>query len=73
MKESLNAAEFQDVMYKAYENAGKLSSLPLAFNAEKYPDGRVTRTDWMKEIFRTGTIQEYNVNLSGGNDKSRFL
>lgn len=73
LKKSLNAAEFQDVMYQAYENAGKLNNLPLAFNAEKYPDGRITRTDWMKEIFRTGTIQEYNVNLSGGSDKSRFF
>ncbi len=73
LKKSLNAAEFQDVMYKAYENAGKLNSLPLAFNPEKYPDGRVTRTDWMNEIFRTGTIQEYNLNLSGGNEKSRFF
>ncbi|RXM55938.1 hypothetical protein, partial [Chryseobacterium sp. CH1] len=51
LKESLNAAEFQDVMYKAYENAGKLGSLPIAFNPTQYPDGRNTRTDWMKEIF----------------------
>lgn len=73
LKKSLNAAEFQDVMRQAYDNAGKLSSLPLAFNADKYADGGVTRTDWMKEIFRTGTIQEYNVNLNGGNEKSRFF
>ncbi|HAO29096.1 MAG TPA: hypothetical protein DCQ68_18440, partial [Chryseobacterium indologenes] len=31
------------------------------------------RTNWMNEIFRTGTIQEYNVNLSGGSEKSRFF
>ncbi|WP_292008593.1 SusC/RagA family TonB-linked outer membrane protein [Chryseobacterium sp.] len=73
LKESLNAAEFQNVMRTAYDNAGKLSSLPLAFNAELYPDGGVTRTDWMKEIFRTGTLQEYNINLSGGNEKSNFF
>ncbi|MBK1898262.1 SusC/RagA family TonB-linked outer membrane protein [Chryseobacterium paridis] len=73
LKESLNAAEFQDVMRQAFENAGKLNNLPLAFNAEQYPDGRITRTDWMKEIFRTGTIQEYNLNLSGGSEKSRFF
>ncbi|WP_394660713.1 SusC/RagA family TonB-linked outer membrane protein [uncultured Chryseobacterium sp.] len=73
IKEALNAAEFQDVMYKAYENAGKLNSLPIAFNPNLYPDGRITRTDWMKEIFRTGAIQEYNVNISGGNEKSRYF
>ncbi len=73
LKESLNAAEFQNVMRQAYENAGKLSSLPMAFNADKYTDGGITRTNWMNEIFRTGTIQEYNVNLSGGSEKSRFF
>ncbi|MDQ1160466.1 TonB-linked SusC/RagA family outer membrane protein [Chryseobacterium sp. SORGH_AS 447] len=73
IREALNAAEFQDVMYKAYENAGKLNSLPMAFNPNLYPDGRVTRTNWMKEIFRTGAIQEYNVNVSGGNEKSRYF
>lgn len=73
IKEALNAAEFQDVMYKAYENAGKLNSLPIAFNPNLYPDGRITRTDWMKEIFRTGAIKEYNVNISGGNEKSRYF
>lgn len=73
LKESLNAAEFQDVMRQAYDNAGKLNNLPLAFNAEKYADGGITRTNWMNEIFRTGSIQEYNVNLSGGSEKSRFF
>ncbi|QIY92054.1 SusC/RagA family TonB-linked outer membrane protein [Chryseobacterium gallinarum] len=73
LKESLNAAEFQEVMRQAYDNAGKINSLPLAFNAEKYAEGGITRTNWMKEIFRTGTIQEYNVNLSGGGEKSRFF
>jgi hypothetical protein len=46
--------------------------LPKAFNllyilTEELPDGLD------EEIFRTGTIQEYNVNLSGGSDKSKYF
>lgn len=73
LRHALNAAEFQDVMAQAYANAGKLDKLPDAFNPNKYPDGRITRTDWVDEIFRTGNIQEYNLNLSGGGEKSKFF
>lgn len=73
IRKSLNAAEFQDVMRQAYENAGRISQLPVAFDATRYPDGRITRTDWVDEIFRTGEIQEYNVNLNGGGEKSKFF
>lgn len=73
LKQSLNAEEYQRVIYQAFENADKLNSLPLAFDKEKYADGSITRTNWMNEIFRTGSIQEYNLNLSGGNDKSKFF
>lgn len=73
IRHSLNGAEFQDVMAQAYANAGKLDKLPDAFNAAKFPDGRITRTDWTDEIFRTGNVQEYNIDLRGGGEKSRFF
>lgn len=73
IRQALNAAEFQEVMYKAYENAGKLNALPIVFDPQKYPDGKITRTNWMNEIFQTGTIQEYNVSINGGNEKSKFF
>nr|WP_243464445.1 TonB-dependent receptor plug domain-containing protein [Riemerella anatipestifer] len=66
-KKALNAAEFQDIMTKAYQNAGL--AVPRAFDPTTNPDGRITRTDWIEEIFRTGSIQDYNVDLSSGGEK----
>lgn len=67
---SLDAKEFADVSNLASDNAG----IPRrdAFDAAKYPDGQITRTDWVDEIFRTGMVQDYNVGISGGNDKSKI-
>jgi TonB-linked SusC/RagA family outer membrane protein len=66
----LNAKQFADVENIAYAAAG--NQLPDAFNADKYPDGQITRTDWQDEIFRTGKIQDYNVSVKGGNEKNRY-
>ncbi|MDN3547303.1 SusC/RagA family TonB-linked outer membrane protein [Mucilaginibacter aquaedulcis] len=69
--EALNAKEYADVYNTAADNAGK-PRLP-AFDATKYPDGQITRTNWVDEIFRTGHTQDYNVSLNGGNDKSDYF
>ncbi len=66
----LNAKQFADVENTAYAAAG--TQLADAFNATKYPDGQITRTDWQDEIFRTGKIQDYNVGVKGGTEKSRY-
>lgn len=66
----LDAKEFADVTNKAYDVAGK--PRPDAFNPAIYPDGQITRTNWMDEIFRTGKIQDYNANIKGGNDNGRY-
>lgn len=67
---TLNAKEFADVMNQAADAAGKPRQ--DAFDPAKYPDGQITRTNWLDEIFRTGKIQDYNINVNGGNDKSRY-
>lgn len=66
--EPLNAEQRAFVAETAAKN-GKSDLLP-AFDASKYPDGRITRTNWMDEVFRTGMTQDYNLGLSGGTDKS---
>ncbi|SFO25672.1 TonB-linked outer membrane protein, SusC/RagA family [Chitinophaga sp. YR627] len=66
----LTAKQFADVENIAYAAAG--TPLADAFNATKYPDGQITRTDWQDEIFRTGKINDYNVNVKGGTDKGRY-
>ncbi|WP_345211012.1 TonB-dependent receptor [Mucilaginibacter gynuensis] len=64
----LNAKEYADVYNTATDNAGK-PRLP-AFDATLYPDGQITRTNWMDEIFRTGRMQDYNIGLSSANETS---
>ncbi len=66
----LNAKQFADVENTAYAAAG--IALADAFNATKYPDGQITRTDWQDEIFRTGKIQDYNIGVKGGTEKSKY-
>jgi TonB-linked SusC/RagA family outer membrane protein len=69
--EALDAKEYADVYNTAADNAGK-PRLP-AFDATKYPDGQITRTNWVDAVFRTGHTQDYNVSLNGGNDKSVYF
>lgn len=68
--QALNAADYADAINTAYDNAGK-KRLP-AFDATVNPDSRITRTNWTDALFRTGYIQDYNLNISGGSEKSTF-
>lgn len=68
--QALNAKEYADVINTASDNAGK----PRldAFNASVYPEGQITKTNWIDDIFQNAPIQDYNVGVTGGNDKSKY-
>jgi len=68
--QALDAAQYATVSNLAADNAG-IARNP-AFNASTYPDGQVTQTNWVNEIFRTGLNQEYSFSMSGGNETSNF-
>ncbi|OQP66295.1 SusC/RagA family protein [Niastella vici] len=67
----LNAKEYADAMNLAADNAGKPRS--PAFDASIYPDGQITRTNWMDDIFRSGQMSDYNLNINGGTEKSKYF
>ncbi|WP_460610261.1 SusC/RagA family TonB-linked outer membrane protein [Hymenobacter terrigena] len=78
-----NASEWADRAVQAYANAG-IDPLNAGQNslagAVKGPGGAFNPnvdTDWQKEFFRTGRVEDYNVNFSGGTasgrDASNFL
>jgi len=67
---ALNAADRAMISNQAADNAGVARD--PAFDASKYPDGQITRTDWIDEIFRTARVQDYNLSASAGNEKSSF-
>ncbi|WP_143308831.1 TonB-dependent receptor [Chitinophaga vietnamensis] len=71
MLKVLNAAEFNNVMNQAYDNAGVARN--PAYDPAKNPDGNITRTNWLDAITQSAMVQEYNADLSGGNDKSKYF
>ncbi|MGO4290277.1 SusC/RagA family TonB-linked outer membrane protein [Chitinophaga sp. RAB17] len=69
--QSLTAEDEAKVSNLAQQNAGRP---PLeGWDPAKNPYGAVTRTDWMKEIFRTGLIQRHNISVNAGGDKFSTL
>ncbi|UII26752.1 TonB-dependent receptor [Fulvivirga maritima] len=72
--DALNAQEYADVMNLAFNNAGYAADYPGREYIQPQTNayGLVTRTNWMDEIFRTATIQNYDVSINGGSEKSRF-
>lgn len=64
----LNAAQRAQVSNLAADNAGV--SRNDAFNAEVYPDGQITRTNWIEEVFQNGYMQDYGATLEGGSEHS---
>ena len=68
--ESLDAVQRAQVAATAAKNGG--TAILPAFDVSKYPDGQVTRTNWMDEVFRDGLLQDYNAAINGGSEKSNF-
>ncbi|WP_375417258.1 SusC/RagA family TonB-linked outer membrane protein [uncultured Hymenobacter sp.] len=61
-----NASEWAAFSSEAYRNAG-LTPLASAQNPANYAD-----TDWQAKILRTGTVQDYNLNFSGGSNGDKY-
>ena len=69
--EALNAAEQAAAYNLAADNAGV--GRPAAHDATKNPWGQTTRTNWIDEILRTGSIYNLNATVSGGGERGRYL
>ena len=63
----MNAQEYVETNTRAYQAAGyALQQAVAGYNG-------AVNTNWADELLRTGSIQDYNVSLSGGGKDSRFL
>ena len=73
--DALNAPEYATTMNLAFDNAGFDADYAGRdyINPEINPDGLVTRTNWMNEIFRTGVIQNYDLSVNGGSENNHFF
>lgn len=71
LPQSLNAADEAKVANLAFANAGMA---PLdGWDATKNPDAQVTRTDWIRAIFRNGITQRHTLTFNAGTDKFTTL
>lgn len=61
-----NAAQWAALNNQAYDNAGAARQ-PFAVNPPAGVD-----TDWQKEFFKQGSVQDYNLGFSGGGPNSTF-
>lgn len=78
----LNASEWVDFIGIMGKNAGHLKADATTKDVKDFivngmeldynPDGNVD-TNWFDEVTRSGFTQEYNLDLSGGNDKLKFF
>lgn len=66
--EQLNAADFYELWTESHVNAG----LDLAWDDEKAAYYEGVDTDWQSLMRQTGIIQNYDVSVSGGSEKSNY-
>lgn len=65
--EVLNADEWEMIMNEARLNDGVA---PVDYDATANAN---VDTDWLDAVFRTADIQQFNVSMSGGDDKTRYF
>jgi TonB-linked SusC/RagA family outer membrane protein len=66
----LNAEQFNLIQNEKATNLG--ITTPIANDIDVNGDGQPDRTDWLKEVFKTGFSQTHQLNFSGGTDKAQF-
>ena len=70
----MDADQYSNYIGQACANSGTTLPGGYSLDAEtgKYKFQDNTNTDWFKEVFKTGTRQNHNVNFSGGSASSTY-
>ncbi|OUJ73622.1 SusC/RagA family TonB-linked outer membrane protein [Hymenobacter crusticola] len=73
----MNAQNWATINNQAHDNAPGVPRLPYANTLPLGANGQVIDTDWQKEFIKQGSVQDYNLNFSGGskgeNNSTNFL
>jgi TonB-linked SusC/RagA family outer membrane protein len=64
----MNNTEFAAMQRTQFENSGVTP--PTSVSTEFNPN---VNTDWQEEVIRTGSLQDYNLSLSGGSKTGTYL
>jgi len=66
----LNSAQYIDYATEAFQNAGK--PLPVSLTDSLRQKNLQTNTDWQKSAFKPATIENYFLNIYGGNTNANY-
>ena len=69
--EFMNAKDYMTEMNKVYDELGRGSE--KKFTQSQIDSFVGDGTDWMKEVTRTGVVNEHNLSVNGGTDKTKYL
>ena len=77
----LNSTQWLMLDKESYENAGPAAwdqspygtQNPVDMNLFKDSKGNLINTDWLKVVGQPGRIQNYDLSISGGNEKSTYF
>ncbi len=68
----MNATQFSSLLYDAYSRGG-VNMQNLAFNpSQQLAIPTDYNTNWLDEVVRTGSIQDYNLTFNGASDKTNY-
>lgn len=68
----LNASEYAALRLEAYENGGQTLGPSNRAKLEFVTDNNSMGTNWQRELFRQGRVQNYNLSVNGGTEKARY-
>lgn len=71
----LNGQQFAQLKAESYTNAGLPLTGPTGANTifGDPADPGLTNFNWVDQLFREGSLQTYDLNMSGGDEKTTFL
>jgi TonB-linked SusC/RagA family outer membrane protein len=74
----LNSSEYLQLAKKAWYNSGNRiedfwSKSGVLVDGLTREEAENTDTDWIDETLQVGLVQDYNISVSGGNDKTTFF
>lgn len=71
--EMLDATEFSKLIFDARANSKLVQTTNPDLLSRKMALPDTYNTDWLSEVSRIAPIQDYNLNLNGGNENGKYL
>jgi len=73
LAEVLNAEQYLEIKNEGLRNAGTYNEVNNYYGYSLDKDGNKIDTRWYDYIFRTGTVNNHAVNVSGANDATKYF